>query len=79
IAVGRSLGLRAPAAWQSRGVFHNIISLLTRKTLRFYLDSSAILATCRKDIAISESCAVLATSYAEHSYLEVSCTPHFYF
>ena len=40
IAVGRSLGLRAPAAWQSRGVFHNIISLLTRKTLRFYLDSS---------------------------------------
>ena len=34
------MGLRAPAAWQSRGVFHNIISLLTRKTLRFYLDSS---------------------------------------
>lgn len=46
IAVGRSLGLRAPAAWQSRGVFHNIISFLTRKTLRFYLDSSAKRGLC---------------------------------
>ena len=40
IAVGRSLGLRAPAAWQSRGVFHIIKLYYIRKTLRFYLDSS---------------------------------------